>query len=122
MSESFVVEDGYTEDGFIAAEEGIHGPLEFTYRPLLTARRDNIARLEGDAFPNAAAKELAKQLKKWSAAVGGKPLPLTEANIRSAKPRLFDKLWLIVAGYRASDPRPDAEPPAAVDLEADAKN
>ena len=94
----------------------------FTYRPLLTARRDAVARLEGDAFANGAAKELAKQLKTWSASVGGKPLPLTEANVRAAKPRLFNKLWLIVAGYRASDPRPEAETPAAADLEGDAKN
>lgn len=120
--ESFVTEDGYTESGYIAAEEGIHGPLEFTFRPLLTPRRDATARLEGDVFANGAAKELAKQIKSWSASVGGKALPLTEVNIRAAKPRLFDKLWLIVAGYRGSDPRPDAETPAAVDLEGDAKN
>jgi hypothetical protein len=114
----FVIEDGYSEEAFIAPEPGLHGPLTFTFRPLLAHRRDAVSRNEGEAFANAAAKEMAKQIKSWSATgADGKALAVSESHIKSAKPRLFDKLWLIVAGYKGSDAKE-----APTDLEGDAKN
>lgn len=118
QTDDFVIDDGYTEQGYIAPVEGLHGALEFTFRPILPARRDAVARNDGEGFVTAAAKELAKAIKSWSASAGGKALPVTEHNIRSAKPRLFDRLWLVVAGYQPSD----AKDAGIVNLEADAKN
>lgn len=127
---SDLIEDGYTEEGYIAAEDGIHGPLEFTFRPLLPATRDKlygfINRDQYEQFHDAAAKTIIRDgnLVEWSLADSkGNPAGRTEQNLKRIKPKLFDKLYAIMAGTRASDRKPDGSGGGKkVDMEGDAKN
>ena len=130
------IDDGYTSDGYIAADEGVHGPLEFTYRPILPGQRDKVNQYlrrdpaNYEAFHEAARKALAgtkdtpARLVSWSLKDrSDQPVPITEANVGRIRPRLFDKLWLVVIGELASDKRPGADgEPTKVDLEGDGKN
>lgn len=115
------IEDGYNESGYISAEEGIHGALEFEYRPMIPSVQGRILeKKETEAFVDAVCKALIREshLKSWSLKDSkGTAVPLTEANLKRIKPRLFDKLWTTIAGLRPSD-----RDPKAIDLEADAKN
>ena len=114
------IDDGYTEHGHIAAEERIHGLLDFEYRPALPAVRDRVtAHLlrdppNYDAYREAVGRALGrdpKLLQSWSLVnATGQPVEISEANLKRVKPMLLDKLWAIVSGSRASD------------LEADEKN
>lgn len=125
------IDDGYTEEGYIANEEGYHGELEFTFRPALPRLADRVTALlmadKWEAFWDAAAKALAsepKLLQSWSLkGAGGQDVPITAANIQRLKPRLAHKLWSVVSGNRPSDPR-EGDLPAGgkIDLEGDAKN
>jgi len=124
------IEDGYTEQGYIAAADGIHGPLEFEYRPALAKLADRISgMLQGDrpnwdGFWDAIAKALAREpklLQSWSLKDSkGGDVPITEANVLRCKQA--HKIWAVVTGQRASDLRPDGTRPGQPDLEADAKN
>lgn len=130
------IDDGYEEQGYIAADEGVHGPLEFTYRPILPGQRDRVNQFirrdpaNYEAFHEAARKALAgtkdapARLLTWSLTDrGGQPVAITEVHVGRIKPRLFDKLWLILIGELASDRKPGADGERTkVDLEADAKN
>ncbi len=123
MSEySDFIDDGYTENGHIDAEAGIHGPLDFEYRPMVPqVQARTLAKKDGDEFINAMSKELAGEkdalVKSWSLMNSKKEsVPVTEANIKRLRPRLYDKLWQVVAGVRASD---GGKP---LDLEGDRKN
>lgn len=129
--ESCFIDDGYNEEGYIAAEEGIHGPLEFTFRPAVPKLADRITALlvseKWEAFWDAAVKALSrdpKLLQSWNVTdAAGREMPITEANVLRLKPRLAHKLWAIVSGGRASDKRPDGGPSSGkIDLEGDAKN
>lgn len=125
------IEDGYTEQGYIAAVDGVHGPLEFEFRPALVKLADRITgmiqgeRPNWEGFADAAAKALARDpglLKSWSLKNGkGDAVPITEANCLRVRNQMFHKLWLIVAGQIPSDPRDGTQKPP-VDLEADTKN
>jgi hypothetical protein len=124
------LEDGYTERGYIAAADGLHGPLEFEYRPALGKLSDRIAALiqgerpNWDAYWDAMSKALAsepKLLLTWSLKNSkDEDVPITAANVQRCKQA--HKLWSIVCGMRPSDSRPDGSRPKQPDLEADAKN
>lgn len=125
------IDDGYTEEGYIAAEDsGIHGPLEVSYRPILTAARDGVTKFltrtppDYDAYAEAAQKTVARNLSAWSLKdKSGNKVTISEANVRRLRPALFDKLWSLMGGMRASDKRPDqVDSPTLVDQEAAAKN
>ena len=121
------IEDGYTERGYIKPVDGLHGPLEFEYRPALGALSDRITSLsqgerpDMDRFWQSVAKALARDpglLKSRSLKNSkGETVPITEANIQRVRQLLVNKLWLIVSGHIPSDNRPDG-----VNVEADAKN
>ncbi len=120
MSDCDYIEDGYTEKGSLDAEAGIHGAIQFEYRPMMPVAQGRLLDTKGEAFIPAVAKALCGKegsLKSWSLVDSKKqPVPVSEANILRIKPRLFDKLWQVVAGIRPSD---GGKP---LDLEADGKN
>ncbi len=105
----FIASD-YLEEGFIAAEPGVHGPLTFTYRPLLAAARDQAIGLvmsappQYGAFVDRVAEELAKNVKSWSLTDSRKdPVPINAENVKLVRPQLLDKVWGVVSGARRSD-------------------
>ena len=123
MSEySDFIDDGYTEKGHIDAETGIHGPLDFEYRPMIVSVQGRLLEKKGsDDFTEACCKLLGSakdgHLKDWSLVNSKKEkVAITPDNLKRVRPRLFDKLWQIIAGLRASD---GMQP---VNLEADGKN
>ena len=126
------IDDGYEEEGYIAAVDGVHGPLEFKYRPALGKLADKVlALIQGerpnwDAFWAETTKALARDphlLKSWSETDRhGQPVPITEANLMRVRDVKFHKLWGVVSGSRPSDTRPDGTKPRQPDLEADSKN
>lgn len=126
------IEDGYSEQGYIAAIDGIHGALEFEYRPAIGKLADRVTgmiqgdRVNWEAWWEAVGKALAVDpglLKSWSLKdAKGNAVPITSANIQRVRQLLIHRLWMIVAGQLPSDRRPDGSRPRDVDLEADAKN
>ncbi|MCI0358641.1 MAG: hypothetical protein L0211_09165 [Planctomycetaceae bacterium] len=126
------IDDGYTEQGFIAAVDGVHGPLEFEFRPALVKTADKITgmiqgeRVDWERFADAAAKALARDpglLKGWSLKDSkGNAVQITEPNLLRVRNQLFHKLWMIVAGQVPSERRSDDTQPPQVNLEADEKN
>ena len=103
------IDDGYTQAGFIAAREGMHDDLRFTYRPMLPEEVDKVqAVLEReDVLASHAAIRgvLIDKLKDWS-----DKLPITADSLRRLRPVLWNRIYLIVAGRQPSDPDPTATP------------
>jgi hypothetical protein len=133
------IDDGYVEDGYLAAEKGMHGELSFRFRPLLPEQRDGIDQVtikEGSVKGcRAIAAAVAKQLQSWSLKdKSGGDVSITVGNVSRLRPRLFDKLWAVIAGRIPSEVKPDAAAEDAGDYvtsllegpdakrEADAKN
>ena len=107
------IDDGYTEDGYLAAEKGFHGELSFRFRPMLPEQRDGIDQVtikEGSVKGcKAIATAIANKVSSWSLKnAKGEDVPITPANAGRLRPRLFDKLWAVIAGRMPSDPKPDA--------------
>jgi hypothetical protein len=101
------ISDGYTELGYIAAVDGMHGKLRFTFRPLLPEEVDEVqAVLSQD---NVARSHeiirgvLVRQVKSWS-----DDLPVSADSLRTIRPSLWNRLYLIVSGQQPSDPDPEA--------------
>lgn len=113
------IDDGYTEDGYIAAAPGFHGPLEFTYRPALAETRDKLNRAgQADVAKGhkEARDELAQLIKKWSLVDrAGAEVKCTPANLARLRPMLQDKLYGIVTGQIASDKQDTDQPSDAED-------
>lgn len=108
------IDDGYTQEGYIAGVVGLHGPLSFTYRPFLPETRDRL--LKSQQRDNAtghkeARDELAKAVQKWDLKDRtGRDVPKAAVNIGKLRPLLQDKLFSIVAGQIPSDKDPDIVP------------
>jgi hypothetical protein len=122
--ETSYIDDGYQESGYIAADEGLHGPLTFTYRPVLVQTRDTLNALiardtpDTETFVRKVTEQLAKSVIEWSLRNKGELVPINADTMRRVRPRLLDKLWGVVSGARRSDTRDSRIP----DLEGDAKN
>lgn len=113
MKETFIIEDGYTEDGYIAAVPGLHPALRFRFRPMLPEEREAISdviRQKPIAQGNKLMCEaLAARIKSWSATNNkGEPLEITPSNVAKLRPKLQGSVYSIIAGYQASDLDPDA--------------
>lgn len=125
------IDDGYSEDGYIAAVAGVHGPLTFKYRPAMGQLVDKATALAGrdewdkfwDLIPKALARD-PKLLLEWDETDSkGQLVQITEANLKRIRDMKFHKIWSIIAGLRISDPLPDGTKVGrAVDLENDSKN
>lgn len=103
------INDGYTEAGYIAAVERMHGEMRFTYRPMLPEEVDeaqavldqnNVARSHG-----LIRGILVKRIIDWSS-----DLPVTVESLRTIRPVLWNRIYMIVAGRSPSDPDPKATP------------
>ena len=107
------IEDGYTEDGYLAAEKGLHGDLSFKFRPLLPEQRDAIDEVTLKQGASKGVKAicgaLADRVQSWDVKDSkGGDVPIKPESFGKLRPRLFDKLWAVVAGRYPSDVKPDA--------------
>lgn len=130
MSDYLIVDDGYTRDGYIAAIEGLHGEIAFSFRPLTRDERDAVnvrigKKAKGETTTDVMANVICRQVKDWSIA---DVVALEPGVVKRMHPALVDKLYLIVAGSIASDLRPDdtdwpgAQPTTDTDEATDLKN
>ena len=108
-------DDGYTLDGYIKADPGIHGEHRFKYRPILHADRYVYTDEFGKKTPREAARLmyaiLAKHIKSWDVKLpGGDTAPLNVETMRLVVPNLIERFYAIVAGRVPSDVNPDAVP------------
>lgn len=111
--ESFVVDDGYTVPGYLEAVPGLHPALRFEYRPIQVMQRDAVDKSiasKGSAHAHQVVRScVASRLTHWNAVdLKGEPLPIEPANVGTLPPLLYDKLFNVLLGYRASDPDPTA--------------
>ncbi len=115
-----LIRDGYTQDGYIAAAERLHGELSFSFRPMLVDQRDALLELlekkPARERSRYIALQLVKQVQEWDAQEpGGACVPLDVTHLKMLPPNLFNALFNIVAGYVASDAKPGQEPENASD-------
>ncbi len=111
-----LIRDGYTQEGYIAAAERLHGELSFSFRPMLVDQRDALLELlekkPARERSRYIALQLVKQVQEWDAQEpGGACVPLDVSHLKMLPPNLFN----IVAGYVASDAKPGQEPENAAD-------
>lgn len=109
-----IIPDGYTEEGYVAEVPRLHGALRFRFRPMLPEERDAIDYAIKDKSPGQShamyRKALATRIQSWSEKdKDGNDVTVAESAIRNLRPALYDKLYNIVAGYRASDVDPNHE-------------
>ena len=111
---NLIPDDGYTEPGFVAARPGLHGELQFTFRPLLI--QDQAKWVKGADSMQAAvwnqqcARLMAERIKSWSLCTkDGSCVPINAASILRLKPALFSRLYGILLGTEPSDIDPSWE-------------
>lgn len=110
------IPDGMTLDGYIAADPGVHGELHFSYRPLLPrhyrALQEQMDKLKSDKATELIATVMASQIVSWSLThpMNGKPIEVTPAECERMQNTLFTRVYLVLAGVRASDAVPEAKP------------
>lgn len=105
------IPDGYTESAFVRAIPNIHGDFRFEYRPMLVEERTPLLAasnsMKPDAYDRKCAAELAKKLVSWDLAdEKGNAVPISAANILRLKPKLWGRVFAIVAGLDAHDGDP----------------
>lgn len=117
----YFIDDGYTQTGHILPIEGLHGAVTFQFRPMLYEQRQRVSELLKAAATGEATQVLAaaicQQVLSWNL-----PRKLKPANVRRLRPKLLDRIYLIVAGHEASDPLPSGQAVETYDEIADAKN
>ena len=105
------INDGYTEEGFIAAVNTplrLHGELRFTYRPFTVEDRSQLTYGLRNVAPHLHnrkyAIEAAKKLVAWSLRdASDKPVEIKPETVYLIHPALFDRLIDILLGYKGSD-------------------
>jgi len=125
---NFISSDGYTENGYIAAVNGLHGELRFTFRPLLVQEQAKWVKgannMQSEAWNRQCAVLMCERIKSWSLTTDDdKPLAVTANWILRLKPALFSKLYGILLGTEPSDMDPDWTDPQkdeAATIEMDA--
>lgn len=109
-----VIDDGYVEDGYIAGQERLHGPLKFRFRP---AVYEESLYFVCDRFLVKPEKEQAtlkaalirEKLVEWDEVdAAGNIVHISTDNIRRLRWALFAALFGIVAGFGRPDPLPVA--------------
>lgn len=107
---SAFIDDGYTEDGFVAAIDRLMPAIKFTFRPLT---RDELAAFSAQhknaderGYAKGVAAALAKHITEWDVAKpDGTSVPATPENISKLKPEAFRRLHEIVFGAGITDAR-----------------
>ena len=106
------IRDGFTQAGYIAEVENLHGECRFNYRPMLPEESLKMDIFRGQFFNdgtkivNEIATLLQPRIESWSESVDGEPLKITVVNLRRIRPQLLHKLYDVVSGNRASDTDP----------------
>lgn len=108
------VTDDCQERGYIAEVPGIHGSIEFEYRPLLPEEQRGIAdaaeKMNAKASTKIMADAMERKILSWDMVdERGAELPVTSEIIRRLKPSLFSRMYLVISSMRASDPKPGDE-------------
>lgn len=138
---SFVfIEDGYTRRARINAVAGLHGRLDFAFRPMLPRDCEDLeARIttlmnRGDnkGASNLVASVLENHITEWDVRLRDKSVAKISADsLARLMPGLFTKMKLIVQGAKATDTREDwsaeewqeyAETGGSIGLESSRKN
>jgi len=106
------LEDGYTQEGYIAAVPGLFEALRFEFRPIVVAEQSahykEEKKFSGPAWARFAADFIARRLLSWSAArQDGAPVPLRGPDVAKIHPALFSRLYSILNGTDASDLDPE---------------
>ncbi len=109
-----IIRDGYTERGYIEAVEGMHESVLFTYRPMLP---EDVEFVEHEANKVGAdpkkavqliAAQVSKQLVSWDQKeADGSDAPTDFETVRRLRYQVLNKLYRIIAGLVASDPKPN---------------
>lgn len=103
-----IIRDGFTQRGYIAAEEGLHPALRFTFRPMIP---EDVERVEQAREREPAAEKsrartgavIAKQLESWDVKFGDDNAPISEQTVRRMRLSLQTKLYNVITGFRATD-------------------
>lgn len=120
MHDEFFIDDGYDQDGHIAAVEGVHGPVDFTFRPMIQAdRQAHYELVVKKKLPvdKAMERTVAKHIRSWS--LKREPTPENLGRLRAP---LLEKLHAIISGEAASDGAGEDALTASEQDEEDAKN
>ncbi len=119
--ELFFIDDGYTQTGHINPIEGLYGEVSFQFRPMLYEQRQRVREMlraaANDEATHVLSAAICQQVLSWNL-----PRELKPANVRRLRPKLLDRIYLIVSGHEPSDPLPSGEPVERFDEMADAKN
>ena len=100
------IDDGYTRDGFVDEEPGLHPSLSFKYRPVtLTERSRLLFDVGAEAQPEQGdavnAKAIAAHIVSWEP-----DRPPTVENLLKLHPAVSIKLVNVICGYMPSDSPP----------------
>lgn len=105
---SAFIDDGYSQDIYFEAIEGLYPPLRFTCRPLLREEiSQHIDQMEGKggpAYDKSVAEILADKISKWDMKDrAGKPVSISADNLRKICPAMFRRLLRCVWGDDPGD-------------------
>ena len=127
MSDPVFIDDGYTIDGYVKEDKGIHGAVGFMFRPALPSERAKVLggwkSPKGDDKPKPADDEsniglqadaIVAHLASWDVVNSkGEPVTLNKENVRRLHPSILTKLFYRVLGM---DRRDDRESDEAADV------
>lgn len=109
MSDLVFIPDGYTVTRKIRAQRGLHGSLEFAFRPLVAEQRDEFRQQFRGADSNkmnaALRNLLSRQIVSWDVKdpKTGAALPIAEDTIRRLHPKLYDAMYFVICGDEPGD-------------------
>lgn len=112
MKCSAFIADGYTQPGYIKPLENCWPPVKFKFRPMLYPERKVILHdpdLPPDEQSALAAEAMSVRLVCWNVEnpLTGKLVEINQQNVLRLQPDLFQIMFFIIAGQRASDTDPD---------------
>jgi hypothetical protein len=105
------IHDGYTESGVIRGIPRLHNDLAFKWRPMTNEQLGDYAeaagKVSGRRWKRLMATVLAGQLVEWSEKDDqGSQVDITPASVLRLKPRLFNRLFMVISGEDAPDEQP----------------
>ncbi len=112
MSDTFaILDDGFTDSGFLARVRGLHPDVRFIYRPCTTTERNDYYRRNTNASAaeqvRNGCKLLKDKVKSWDIkGKNGEVLPIDLPTLGKMQPLVFDRFILVVTGTEAGDPDP----------------
>lgn len=120
-SDTGFIDDGYTIQGRIRAEEGYHPVLQFEFRPMLQreivqhAGRIRKIREKPGASETEAAKLIASRVTWWDLRNSkGAEVQITEENASRLEPHLFSKLYNIILNQAPPKPLDEDEEESSI--------